>query len=75
MSGNRDIARFRRDARGFGKSVAGHLPGIGRALGIHDTYRKGRKLANSTPKAISASIRKVRAKVGRRIRRATRRIF
>jgi len=72
MSGDKDIARFKKDAKSFGISAAGHLPGVGRALGIHDTYQKGRKLTKSTPRALNVVKRKVKTTVGQRIRRITR---
>ena len=72
MSGNRDINQFKRDAKNFGKSLAGHIPGVGRVLGIQDTYNKGKKVATSAPKALNAVKRKAKTNVRRRIRRITR---
>ncbi len=72
MSGDKDIARFKKNAKSFGKSLAGHIPGLGRVLGIQDTYKKGKKLTKSTPKALKSVKRSVKTNVRRRIRRITR---
>ena len=70
MSDDKDISIFIKNARSFGKSLAGHLPGIGRALGIRDTYQKGKKLTKSTPEAVNAVKRRIKTRARRRIRRA-----
>ena len=69
MARNKDIERFKRDAREFGKSAAGHVPIVGEALGIYDTVQKGRRLSKSTPRAINAWKRGTRSKLRRRLRR------
>jgi hypothetical protein len=66
---DRDIERFKRDAKAFGTSVAGHVPYIGEALGIYDTVQQGRRLAKSTPKAINALKRRAKSNIRRRLRR------
>ena len=72
MIGDKDISRFKKDAKSFGKSLAGHIPGLGRVLGVQDTYQKGRKLAKSTPKAASTIKRRVKTNIRRRVRGVTR---
>lgn len=72
MSGDKDIARFKKDVESFAKSVAGHIPGLGRMLGIQDTYQKGRKLTKSTPKAANAIKRRVKTNIRRKVRGVTR---
>ena len=72
MSVDKDIARFKRDVKNFGKSLAQHIPGLGRVLGVQDTYQKGRKLAKSTPKAASAIKRRVKTNIRRKVRGVTR---
>lgn len=52
-----------------GYPAAGHVPGVGKVLGIHDTVQKGRRLVNSTPRAINALQRRARANISRRIRK------
>jgi hypothetical protein len=69
---DKDVERFKRDAKAFGTSVAGHVPYIGEALGIYDTVQQGRRLAKSTPKAINALKRRTKSKVGRKLRRVRR---
>ena len=69
MARNRDIERFKRDAKAFGLSAADHLPGVGTALGIHDTYQKGRRLANSAPKAVNVFKRRAKSRINRQLRR------
>lgn len=71
MSGNKDIVQFIKDVKSFGISVAQHFPGIGQGLAIYDTYKKGKKLRKSTPKAMNAMKRKVKIKSRRRVGRAT----
>ena len=75
MSGDKDIARFKRDAKSFGKSLAGHIPGLGRVLGIQDTYQKSRKLASSTPKAANAIKRRVKTNIRHKVRGVTRKRY
>lgn len=72
MSGDKDIARFKRDVKNFGKSLAQHIPGLGRVLGVQDTYKKGKRLTKSSPRALKAVKRSVKTNVRRRIRRVTR---
>ena len=69
MARDKDIDRFNRNAKAFGISAAGHVPGVGKVLGIHDTYRKGRRLANSTPRAINAVKRRAKSSISRRLRK------
>ena len=38
MAKDKDIERFKKDAKAFGLSAAGHVPGIGKVLGINDPY-------------------------------------
>jgi len=68
MAKERDIERFKRDARAFGTSAAGHVPGVGKVLGINDTYQKGRRLVKSTPRAVNALKRRARTSIRRRLR-------
>ena len=72
MSGDKDIARFKKEAKSFVKSVAGHIPGLGRVLGIQDTYQKSRKLARSTPKAANTIKRRVKTNIRQRVKKVTR---
>lgn len=72
MNGDKDIARFKRDVKNLWKSLAKHIPGVGSAFGIHDTYKKGKRLTKSTPRALTAVKRSVKTNVRRRIRRVTR---
>jgi NAD-dependent SIR2 family protein deacetylase len=69
MAGNKDIQRFKRDAKEFGISAAGHIPYFGEALGIYDTVQKGRRLSKSTPRAINALKRRAKSNIKRRLRR------
>lgn len=66
---NRDIGTFKKDLRDFALSAAGHVPGLGQALAVRDTYRKGRKLAGSTQKVLKVARRRAKS----RVRNATRR--
>lgn len=66
---DKEIERFKRDAKAFGTSVAGHVPYIGEALGIYSTVQQGRRLTKSTPKAINALKRRAKSKIKRRLRR------
>lgn len=72
MAKDKDIERFKRDAKAFGTSVAGHVPYIGEALGVYNTAQQGRRLAKSTPKAINALKRRTKSKIRRRLRRVQR---
>ena len=69
MAKDKDVKRFKRDAKAFGISVAGHVPHIGEALGIYDTVQKGRRLSKSTPRAINALKRRTKSNIKRRLRR------
>jgi len=69
MARDKDIERFKRDAKEFGRSAAGHIPGIGKVLGVHDTYQKGKKLKKSTRPALDALKRRAKSKINRRLRR------
>lgn len=69
MAKDKDVERFKRDAKEFGISVAGHVPHIGAALGIYDTVKKGRRLTKSTPRAINALKRRTKSNIRRRLRR------
>ena len=75
MNGDKDVDRFRKDAKAFGVSAAGHIPGIGKALGIRDTYKKGKRLAKSTSKAVSVIKRRLKTRFRQGIRRATKRVL
>ena len=68
MARDREIERFKQDAKAFGFSAAGHVPGVGKVLGINDTYQKGRRLAKSTPRAINSLRRRARTSLKRRFR-------
>jgi len=72
MGRDKDVERFQRDFRDFAKSAAGHVPGLGKAIGIHETYQKGSKLAKSTPKALNALKCRARSSINRRVRRLAR---
>jgi hypothetical protein len=50
---NKEINRFKKDLKSFGLSAAGNLPRIGPALGLYDTYQKGKRLAKSGGKMLS----------------------
>jgi hypothetical protein len=67
MRRNKDIQRFKRDARAFGVSAAGHIPHFGKALGIYDTVQKGQRLAQSTPRAINALRRNAESNINRKL--------
>jgi hypothetical protein len=69
MARDKDIERFKRDAKAFGRSAAGHVPFVGTALGAYDTAKKGKRLAESTPRAINAWKRKAKSRMKRRLRR------
>jgi len=69
MARDKDIERFKRDAKAFGQSAAGHVPYVGAALGAYDTVKKGRRLAKSTPRAINALKRKAKSNLKCRLRR------
>ena len=69
MAKDKDVERFKRDAKEFGISVVGHVPHIGEALGIYDTVQKGRRLAKSTTRAKNALKRKAKSDMRRRLRR------
>jgi len=69
MARDKDIERFKRDAKEFGKSAIGHIPYLGEAFGAYDTVKKGRKLAKSTPRAIHALRRRTGSNIRRRLRR------
>ena len=68
MAKDKDIERFKKDAKALGLSAAGHVPGVGKVLGINDTYKKGKRLAQSTPRAFSTVKRRVRKNIKRRFR-------
>lgn len=65
---NKDINIFKNDLIAFGGSAAGHFPVVGQALGAYDTYKKGKKLTESGPKAIKAVKRQVKSRINRSIR-------
>jgi len=69
---NKDVNTFKNDLIAFGESAAGHLPGIGKALGAYDTYKKGKRLTVSGPKAMKAVKRQVKSRINRSIRRVQR---
>lgn len=69
MAKDKDVERFKRDAKAFGISVASHVPYIGKALGIYDTAKKGRRLAKSTTRATNALKRRAKSNMRRRLRR------
>jgi hypothetical protein len=69
MARDKDIERFKRDVKEFGRSAAGHIPYFGEALGIYDTVQKGRRLSKSTPRAINALKRRTKSNIKRRLRR------
>jgi len=69
MAKDKDVERFKRDAKAFGMSVAGHVPHIGEALGIYDTVQNGRRLAKSTPRALDALKRRAKSNIRRSLRR------
>jgi hypothetical protein len=66
---NRDISTFKKDLRDFALSAAGYVPGLGQALAIRDTYRKGRKLAGSTQKVLKVARRRAKSRVRNPTRR------
>ena len=68
MAKDKDIERFKKDAKAFGISAAGHVPGVGKVLGINDTYKKGKRLAQSAPRAFNAVNKRVRINIKRRFR-------
>jgi hypothetical protein len=72
MAKDKDVERFKKDLRSFGKSAAGHVPGLGQALGIYDTYQTGSKLAKSTRKVVGKRVRREKSKINRRIRKISR---
>ena len=67
--GNSDIDIFKKDFREFAVSAAGHIPGLGEALAIHDTYRKARRLAGSTQKALKVVRRRAKSRIKRTARK------
>jgi len=69
MARDKDIKRFKRDVKEFGLSAAGHIPGIGRVLGVRDMYQKGKKLKKSTRPALNTLKRRAKSKINRRLRR------
>jgi len=69
MARDKDIEKFKHDAKEFGVSAAGHIPFFGEALGIYDTVQKGRRLSRSTPRAINALKRRAKSNIKRRLRR------
>ena len=69
MARDKDIQRFRKDAKDFGFSVANHVPYLGKALGIYDTIQKGKRLADSTPRAINALKRRAKSNLRRKLRK------
>ncbi len=69
MARDKELEKFKRDAKEFGISAAGHIPHFGKALGIYDTVQKGRRLAKSTPRAINALKRRAKSNINRRLRR------
>lgn len=69
MARDKDVERFKHNAKEFGVSAAGHIPHLGKALGIYDTVQKGRRLAKSTPRAINALKRRAKSNIKRRLRR------
>ena len=58
-----DIDIFKKDLREFGLSAAGHIPGLGQALAIRDTYLKGKKLAGSTKKTLKGVRRRAKPRI------------
>jgi len=69
VANNKDINRFNNDLKAFGLSAAGHVPGLGKALAINDTIRKGKRLTKSAPRAFNAFQRKTKANIKRRLRK------
>ncbi len=69
MAKDKDIERFKRDAKAFSKSAAGHVPGVGKVLGIHDTVQKGSRLVKSGSKAANTIKRRIKSKINRKLRK------
>lgn len=69
MAKDKEIERFKRDAKAFGKSAAGHIPGVGKLLGIHDTVHKGNRLVKSGSKAANTIKRRIKSKINRKLRK------
>jgi len=67
MAKDKDIERFKRDAKAFSKSAAGHVPGLGKVLGIHDTVQKGGRLVDSGSKAIKSVKRRVKRNINNKL--------
>jgi len=67
--GNSDIDTFKKDLKEFTVSVAGHIPGVGEALAMHDTYRKAKKLAGSSQRALKVVRRRAKLRINRTARK------
>jgi len=67
--GNSDIDTFKRDFREFAVSAAGHIPGLGKALAMRDTYRKAERLAGSTQRALKVVRRRAKSRINRTARK------
>jgi hypothetical protein len=62
---NSDIDTFKKDIKEFSVSAAGHIPGVGEVLSIYDTYRKAKRLAASTQRALKVVRRRTRSRINR----------
>jgi len=69
MANNKDINRFNKDLKAFSLSAAGHVPGLGKALGISDTVRKGKRLTRSAPRALRAVQREAKNSIKRKFKK------
>ena len=67
--GNSDIDTFKKDLKDFTVSAAGHIPGLGEALAIRDSYRKANRLAGSTQKALKVVRRRAKSRINRTARK------
>lgn len=67
--GSSDIDTFKKDLKEFTMSAAGHIPGLGEALAMRDTYRKAKRLAGSTQRAQKVVRRRAKSRINRTARK------
>lgn len=69
---NSDIDTFKKDLKDFTVSAVGHIPGLGEALAIRDTYHKAKRLSGSTRKALKVVRRRAKSRINRTARKMRR---